>query len=130
MYGLKKLLKYWKNNETHIGILFHNGIIRIFWNIKLLKRKSQYPIKDRQIFRGKQLVFKNYVDLTANILNKGRGISISDIYDKINNENLEIHDMKSNKLKVFMEVECGSNIQFCLSESKINLKLYIPHLWV
>ena len=130
MYGLKKLLKYWKNNETHIGILFHNGIIRIFWNIKLLKRKSQYPIKDRQIFRGKQLVFKNYVDLIANILNKGRGISISDIYDKINNENLEIHDMKSNKLKVFMEVECGSNIQFCLSESKINLNLYIPHLWV
>ena len=130
MYGLKKILKYWKNNETHIGILFHNGIIRIFWNIKLLKRKSQYPIKDRQIFRGKQLVFKNYVDLIANILNKGRGISISDIYDKINNENLEIHDMKSNKLKVFMEVECGSNIQFCLSESKINLNLYIPHLWV
>ena len=130
MYGLKKLLKYWKNNETQIGILFHNGIIRIFWNIKLLKRKSQYPIKDRQIFRGMQLVFKNYVDLIANILNKGRGISISDIYDKINNENLEIHDMKSNKLKVFMEVECGSNIQFCLSESKINLNLYIPHLWV
>ena len=94
----------------------------------MLKRKSQYPIKDRQIFRGKQLVFKNYVDLIANILNIGRGISISDIYDKINNENLEIHDMKSNKLKVFMEVECGSNIQFCLSESKINLNLYIPHL--
>lgn len=94
---------------------------------KTAKEEPKYPIKDRERFRGKQLVFKNYVDLIANILNKGRGITISDVCDTINDENREI-DMKSNKLKVFMEVEFGSNIQFCLSESKINFNLYIPHL--
>ena len=81
------------------------------------KKESQNPIKGEETVRGKRLVFKNYVDLITNILNKYRGISISDIRDMINDDNPEI-DMKNNELKAFMEEELGNNIQFCLSESK------------
>ena len=45
------------------------------------KKESRNPIKDKGTVQGQQLAFKNYVDLTINIFNKNRGISVSDIRD-------------------------------------------------
>ena len=62
--------------------------------------------------------------MITNILNKGRGISIPDTRDMINDDNLDIDmenidmenidmeniDMENSGLKVFMEEEFGNNI--------------------
>ena len=84
-------------NSIFAADLFYHGnyFPDYIFKYKTAKKESQNPMKGEEKVRGKRLVFKNYVDLITNILNKDRGISISDIRDMINDDTPEI-DMKNN----------------------------------
>ena len=56
-------------------------------------------------------IFKNFVELITNFLNKVRGMSILDMRGMINGDNPEI-DMKNNELQTFFEEEFANKIQF------------------
>ena len=62
------------------------------------------------------------MDLIRPLIKEGRGLSLSDIRDLINNENDA--DLKTNEIKSFLIEEFGEEIKFCDPERK-NPSLFV-----
>ena len=64
---------------------------------------------------GKREIFKRYTGLIKDTIAKGRGLSLSDIRDMINDDN-DTSDFRNNEVKMFLSEEFADEIQFCTAE--------------
>lgn len=73
----------WKNLIVFLRLICFiiQTVFQAIFSNTTAKKESRNQIKDKGAVQGQQLTFKNYIDLTTNIFNKNRGISISDIRD-------------------------------------------------
>ena len=81
----------------------------------------QEQIIDRTPLRTKRDIFKHHAHFIKSIIDQGRGFSLADSRDMINQDNDA--DLKNNEIKGFLIEEFGDSISFCDPERK-NLSLF------
>ena len=85
--------------------------------IERWKRTTSIPnTSARTAFKRKMDIFKNYFPFIKFIIDQGRGFSLSDIRDMINQD--DDADLKNNKIKGFLIKKFGDFISFCDPERK------------
>ena len=75
---------------------------------------SSIPINKEQT--GIRFAFQKYIKFIDEIISRGNGITLFEIYD-ITNNNEDI-DIKDNKVKIFLTEFFGRSIQFCESDKQ------------
>ena len=82
------------------------------WN----RATSIPPTSARATLKTKRDIFKNYFPFVKSIIDQGRGFSLSDIMEMINQE--DDADLKNNEIRGFLIEEFADSISFCDPERK------------
>ena len=113
-----------ETNERMFGadLYYHNSCFPSYIGKANRIKNSKTRTVDSCNFTKRE-IFKNYVYFIREVIDVGKGISISDIRDMINVDFCET-DFKNNEIKPFLSEEFGDSIQFSKSEQK-NMSTFV-----
>ena len=85
------------------------------WKAAQQKDVEQYDDNDRPIV-SKRDIFKHHLGIIRTVIDQGRGLSLSEIFDMINSK--EDSNLLNKEVKCFLLEEFGDCIKFCTPKRK------------